>query len=55
MQALANKQVSRAAAFRSTRPSAVVYAQAQRKLWAPDVIAPEYLDGTLAGDYGEGL
>ena len=55
MQALANKQVSRSAAFRATRPSVVVRAQAQRKLWAPTVVAPDYLNGTLAGDYGRWL
>nr|AAB24553.1 photosystem I light-harvesting complex chlorophyll a/b protein, p15.1 {N-terminal} [Chlamydomonas reinhardtii, Peptide Partial, 37 aa] [Chlamydomonas reinhardtii] len=25
---------------------------ADRKLWAPGVVAPEYLKGDLAGDYG---
>jgi hypothetical protein len=28
----------------------VVRAAADRKLWAPGVVAPEYLNGTLAGE-----
>jgi len=35
----------------SARPS-VAAGVASRPLWAPNVKAPEYLDGTLAGDYG---
>jgi len=29
-----------------------VVVRAERKLWAPGVVAPEYLNETLAGDYG---
>lgn len=36
----------------ATRARVVVTAAADRKLWAPDVVAPAYLDGSLAGDYG---
>lgn len=36
----------------ASRASVVVRAQADRKLWAPGVVAPEYLNGDLAGDYG---
>lgn len=34
------------------RTRCVVRAAADRKLWAPNVVAPEYLKGELAGDYG---
>jgi hypothetical protein len=45
---------SRAAAkVPATRRGAAVIAHAaDRKLWAPSAVAPEYLNGTLAGDYG---
>eukprot|EP00355_Strombidium_rassoulzadegani_P007079 CAMPEP_0168624340 /NCGR_PEP_ID=MMETSP0449_2-20121227/9344_1 /TAXON_ID=1082188 /ORGANISM="Strombidium rassoulzadegani, Strain ras09" /LENGTH=263 /DNA_ID=CAMNT_0008665857 /DNA_START=7 /DNA_END=798 /DNA_ORIENTATION=- len=36
----------------ATRARVVTAAAADRKLWAPDVVAPTYLDGSLAGDYG---
>lgn len=49
------QQVQSRSAIRApaARSSVVVRAAADRKLWAPDVVAPTYLDGTLAGDYGE--
>jgi len=55
MAALAQRSTafstSRAAA-RAPARSRIVARAADRKLWAPDVVAPSYLDGTLAGDYG---
>lgn len=36
----------------STRPRPVSCSAADRKLWAPGVVSPTYLDGSLAGDYG---
>ncbi|GFR41431.1 hypothetical protein Agub_g2119 [Astrephomene gubernaculifera] len=39
-------------ASRAGRRAVVVRAAADRKLWAPGVVAPEYLKGELAGDYG---
>lgn len=49
------QQVQSRSAIRApaARSSVVVRAAADRKLWAPDVVAPSYLDGSLAGDYGE--
>jgi len=48
------QQVQSRSAIRApaARSSVVVRAAADRKLWAPDVVAPSYLDGSLAGDYG---
>jgi light-harvesting complex I chlorophyll a/b binding protein 4 len=34
------------------RASPVAAQAAERNLWAPSATAPDYLDGTLAGDYG---
>ncbi len=52
--AFAGQNVSRKAQAPRTvsRSGVVVRASADRKLWAPGVVAPEYLNGTLAGDYG---
>ncbi|KAL6748163.1 chlorophyll a/b-binding protein domain-containing protein [Haematococcus lacustris] len=36
----------------ASRSRVVAQAAADRKLWAPGVVAPEYLQGELAGDYG---
>lgn len=36
-----------------SRGALVCRAAADRKLWAPSVEAPTYLNGELAGDYGE--
>jgi hypothetical protein len=36
-----------------SRGALVCRAAADRKLWAPTVEAPAYLNGELAGDYGE--
>lgn len=36
----------------STARRPVACAASDRKLWAPGVVAPSYLDGSLAGDYG---
>eukprot|EP00192_Tetraselmis_astigmatica_P018778 CAMPEP_0117664260 /NCGR_PEP_ID=MMETSP0804-20121206/9114_1 /TAXON_ID=1074897 /ORGANISM="Tetraselmis astigmatica, Strain CCMP880" /LENGTH=258 /DNA_ID=CAMNT_0005471459 /DNA_START=237 /DNA_END=1013 /DNA_ORIENTATION=+ len=36
----------------SARPRVVAAAAADRKLWAPGVVVPEYLNGEMAGDYG---
>lgn len=36
----------------SSRARVLTSATADRKLWAPGVIAPEYLKGELPGDYG---
>lgn len=36
----------------AARHSAVVAQAAGRSLWAPGVVAPTYLDGSLPGDYG---
>ncbi|KAG2440453.1 hypothetical protein HYH02_010335 [Chlamydomonas schloesseri] len=41
-----------ACSTRSSRRAVVVRAAADRKLWAPGVVAPDYLKGELAGDYG---
>lgn len=49
-QAALSKSASRAPGSRS---AVVVRATADRKLWAPTVDAPSYLNGELAGDYGE--
>eukprot|EP00775_Hariotina_reticulata_P011341 gene11341-11490_t len=52
---LAGQAVSRRSAVRTpgSRASVVVRAAAaNRPLWAPGVVAPAYLDGTLAGDRG---
>ena len=49
-QAALSKSASRAPASRS---AVVVRATADRKLWAPTVNPPAYLNGELAGDYGE--
>eukprot|EP00878_Enallax_costatus_P000304 GHUV01000377.1.p1 GENE.GHUV01000377.1~~GHUV01000377.1.p1 ORF type:complete len:264 (+),score=85.78 GHUV01000377.1:141-932(+) len=48
-QAALSKSASRAPASRS---AVVVRATADRKLWAPTVNAPAYLNGEMAGDYG---
>ena len=37
---------------RTPARSSVRAAAASRPLWAPNVVAPEYLKGELAGDYG---
>lgn len=49
-QAALSKGASRTPASRS---AVVVRAAADRKLWAPTVNAPAYLNGELAGDYGK--
>ncbi|GFH08749.1 chlorophyll a-b binding protein, chloroplastic [Haematococcus lacustris] len=36
----------------ASRSRVIAQAAADRKLWAPGVVAPEYLQGELAGDYG---
>lgn len=41
-----------AAKASAPRSRSVVVAAADRKLWAPNVVVPEYLNGELAGDYG---
>lgn len=41
-----------AVASRAGRRAVVVRAVANRNLWAPGVVAPDYLKGDLAGDYG---
>lgn len=52
--AFAGKQVASRRALRTPagRSRVVVQASANRNLWAPGVVAPEYLNGSLAGDYG---
>lgn len=52
--AFTGKNVQRQAAARvpAGRKALVCQAAADRKLWAPNVVAPTYLNGTLAGDYG---
>lgn len=40
-------------AQRASRASSVVVRASSRPLWAPNVVAPSYLDGTLPGDYGQ--
>ena len=52
--AFAGKQVAGRRAVRTPagRSSVAVQASANRNLWAPGVVAPEYLNGSLAGDYG---
>jgi light-harvesting complex I chlorophyll a/b binding protein 4 len=54
--AFAGKQVAGRRAVRTPagRSSVAVQASANRNLWAPGVVAPEYLNGSLAGDYGFG-
>lgn len=37
----------------ASRGQVVCRAAADRKLWAPTVAAPSYLNGELAGDYGK--
>jgi hypothetical protein len=37
---------------RATRSRRSVVVRAERPLWAPGVVAPAHLDGTLPGDYG---
>jgi light-harvesting complex I chlorophyll a/b binding protein 4 len=49
-QLLAQRSACRASPV--SRRAVVTRAAADRKLWAPDVVAPAYLDGSLAGDYG---
>jgi hypothetical protein len=59
MAALQAQKAFSAAAGRSSvraapsRGALVCRAAADRKLWAPTVEAPAYLNGELAGDYGE--
>jgi light-harvesting complex I chlorophyll a/b binding protein 4 len=48
---LATSRVARRPAAARRGVSVVTHA-AGRKLWAPEVEAPSYLDGSLAGDYG---
>lgn len=53
--AFAGSQVARRNAVRvpASRARVAVRAAADRSLWAPGVVAPQYLNGSLAGDYGE--
>lgn len=37
---------------RPSRAAVVVVRAADRGIWAPGAIAPDYLDGSMAGDYG---
>jgi len=50
--ALAGTRVVAKASSRSSSSRAPVVVRAERSLWAPGVVAPTYLDGKLAGDYG---